>query len=80
MKIGGKPRSYIKVKDIEQTADGHDFAIPYIDNGIFKIRVTTRCQVEKAEKNNNGHLECSGCHDFEFNSVLGIDNYTEPNK
>jgi hypothetical protein len=54
MKIGGKPRSYIKVKEIEQTDDGHDFAIPYIDNGIFKIRVITHCQVIKAEKETNG--------------------------
>lgn len=37
MKLGGKRGSYIKVKEIEQTADGHDIAIPFIDNGIFKI-------------------------------------------
>ena len=79
MKIGGKPRSYIKVKEIEQTADGHDFAIPYIDNGIFKIRVITNCQIKSADQNNNGLME-GEINDFEFNNPLGIDNFTEPNR
>ena len=38
-KIGGLPNSYIKVKEIEQNSTGTNFAVVYLDDGIFKLRV-----------------------------------------
>lgn len=38
-KIGGEPDDYIKLKEVEQNENGTKFAISYMNNGNFKIRV-----------------------------------------
>ena len=37
-KFGGTDDSYIKMKDVEQNADGTKYAIAFFDNGFFKLR------------------------------------------
>lgn len=37
-RFGGTDESYIKMKDVEQNADGTKYAIAYFDNGLFKLR------------------------------------------
>ena len=37
-KVGGKPDSYIKVKEVEQNFAGNHYAIVYIDDGNFRLR------------------------------------------
>ena len=78
MIFGGKPSSYIKVKEIEQTSDASNFAIPYIDNGIFKIRVMSEKEIHHSE-HNRGEAKLQK-PDFVFNRALGINDYTEPNR
>ena len=36
---GGKPDSYIKMKDVEQNNQGDKFCAPYFNNGYFFIRM-----------------------------------------
>ena len=38
-KIGGNKGSYVKLKDVEQNFDGTLFALPYYDNGYWRIRI-----------------------------------------
>lgn len=38
-KVGGTEDAYIKMKDIEQNATGSKFALAYIDDGNYKLRV-----------------------------------------
>jgi hypothetical protein len=38
-KIGGLPNSYIRTKEVEQNATGKKYALVYIDDGNFKMRV-----------------------------------------
>lgn len=37
-KIGGKPKNYIKLKEVEQNSDGSKYAIAYLDDGKFRLR------------------------------------------
>lgn len=68
--FGGNEDSYIKVKEVEQYKDASRFAISYLDNGIFKIKVIN---IDKS----NDKIET--CVNAELNSELGINNRTEPN-
>ena len=36
---GGHEQSYIKMKDVEQNSSGSLYCAPYVDDGIFKMRV-----------------------------------------
>ena len=68
-KFGGKPTSYIKLKEVEQNSAGTYFAVTYIDDGQFKLRTfgeVTRTQEDIDE------------NELDINSVLGINNYTMP--
>ena len=38
MKIGGKPDSFIKLKEVEQNSTGKEYAIAYLDDGKFYLR------------------------------------------
>ena len=40
--IGGKTDCYIKLKDIEQRADGKKFALPFFDDGLFRLRIFSK--------------------------------------
>lgn len=41
---GGKPESYIKMKDIEQNSEGTRYCAVYYDDGVFKLRTFGRDQ------------------------------------
>ena len=67
--IGGTETSFIKLKEVEQNSKGDLYAINYVDDGNFKLRVfgkTTRTPEEIAET------------EFDINKALGIDNFTMP--
>jgi hypothetical protein len=68
-KFGGLPDSYIKLKEVEQNSAGTKFAITYIDDGIFKLRIfgETFRTLEEIEAN-----------ELNINKELGIDNFTMP--
>lgn len=68
-KVGGSDESYIKMKDIEQNASGSKFALAYIDDGNFKLRVfgkepRTQEEIDKTQLN--------------INEKIGINNFTMP--
>ena len=68
-KVGGKPDSYIKAKDVEQHPAGDQFALAYIDDGHFKLRTfgqVTRT-IEEIEE-----------EELDINKELGLDNHTMP--
>ena len=67
--VGGTPKCYIKMKDVEQNKAGTFYALSYIDDGVFKIRTfgkVNRSEDEIAESEIN------------INEVLGISNFTLP--
>lgn len=37
--VGGNPDSFIKFKEVEQNEDGSSFAIAYIDDGNWRLRI-----------------------------------------
>lgn len=68
-KIGGKPKNYIKLKEIEQNQDGSKYATVYMDDGKFRIRTfSNKTRTEKEIARN----------EFDFNKALGIDDFTMP--
>ena len=67
--VGGKPDSYIKLKEVEQNPAGNFYAIVYIDDGNFRLRTfgeqtRSRAQIEEEE--------------LDINKELKLDNYTMP--
>ena len=38
-RIGGQPDSYIRTKEVEQNETGNKYAIVFIDDGKFRLRV-----------------------------------------
>lgn len=68
-KIGGEPKNYIKIKDVEQNKDGTQYALCYIDDGVFKIRTFG--------KQNRSEEEILA-NELNINEILGINNYTIP--
>ena len=67
--VGGKPDSYIKLKEVEQSPSGNFYAFVYLDDGKFRLRTfgdKTRTQEEIEE----GELD--------INEQLDLDNYTMP--
>jgi len=74
--FGGKPDSYIKLREVEQNIAGNIFAVTYLDDGIFKLRTfgkTTRedKEIEENELNINDRLELN-------NHTMPIDNFPDP--
>ena len=53
----------LRIKDIEQNAQGTQFCLAYIDDGIFKLKVFDRSKI---------------ITEFDINSALKIDNSTWP--
>ena len=41
-KIGGKENSYIRAKEVEQNSTGVKYAIVFIDDGEFRLRVFSK--------------------------------------
>jgi hypothetical protein len=68
-KIGGKPKNYIKLKEVEQTSDGNKFAITYMDDGKFRIRTFQNKTRNESEIKRN---------EFDINKALGLDDFTMP--
>jgi len=68
--IGGQENQYIKVEKVQQNAKGDNYAITYLDDGVFKIRTFNKDQRTPEEIAQN---------EFTVNKALGIDNSTMPN-
>jgi hypothetical protein len=58
---------YIKLKEVEQNIHATKFAVCYNDDGVFKLRVFDR---------ENRNAKQIADTDFNFNDLLGIDNWT----
>ena len=68
-KVGGDVNDYIKLKEVEQNEDGTKFAIAYLNDGAFRLRVfgeVTRTPEE---------IEAD---EVDINEELGLDNSTMP--
>jgi hypothetical protein len=68
-RYGGTENSYIKMKDVEQNSTGDKYAIAYIDDGNFKLRV-----FDKEPRTEEQALE----KELDVNKALGINNHTMP--
>ena len=73
-KIGGKPKNYIKLKEIEQNSDGSKYAFAYMDDGKFRIRTFHN----KNEQNPTRADSEIKRNEFDLNKALGIDDFTMP--
>lgn len=70
-KIGGDPKSYIKLKEVEQSSDGKKYAVVYNDDGVFYLRTfyketRTDDDIKKDELN--------------INELLNLNNHTMCNQ
>ena len=67
--IGGEPDSFIKAKDVVQNSGGDQFAIVYLDDGVFKLRTfgTVSRSLEEIQK-----------EELNINEVIGINKHTIP--
>lgn len=68
-KYGNDRDSYIKLKEVEQNEAGTQFAIVYMDDGVFKIR--TFCSKQRTE-------EEIIQNEVNLNELLGLNNFTMP--
>ena len=66
-KIGGNPKDYIKLKEIEQNSSGKKYALVYFNDGVFKLRTFERKERSEQEIANN---------EFEINKLIDINNHT----
>jgi hypothetical protein len=67
--IGGQPNSFIRCKEVEQNYAGNRYALVYIDDGKFRMRVFGK--KERSEKEVQDE-------EFKINEALGINDYTMP--
>jgi hypothetical protein len=67
--IGGEPTSFIRLKEIEQNYAGNKYAMIFIDDGKFRMRV-----FGKTERT----LEEALQQELNINKILGINDYTMP--
>lgn len=68
-KLGGKQGDYIKLKEVEQNAEGTKFAIAYMNDGVFLLRCFgAKTRTEQEIQNT----------EFNINKALNLDNYTMP--
>lgn len=68
-KIGGYPESFIRTKEVEQNSSGKKYALVYIDDGKFRMRVFGKEQRSEEEIKRT---------EIDINTLLGINNYTMP--
>jgi len=73
--------TYLKMKEIEQNGEGNVFAVPYLDDGIFKMRVFS-CDVEQTQDKAKGNINRSEAliqeTELNINDALRLDNHTMP--
>ena len=72
--------SYIKMKEIEQDEAGKVFAVPYFNNGVFKIRMFEIPEFETMDiktqiKRTDAEIEK---RELNINEALGLDDHTMP--
>ena len=80
-KIGGKEEDYIKMKEVEQSADGKTYAICYNNDGRFYMRTFNQfpnlggpdAGVERSEAD----IKAS---ELDINKLVGINDYTMCNQ
>ena len=68
-KIGGLKDSYIRCKEVEQNSGGNKYAVVYVDDGKFRLRVFGKEQRDE---------ETIKSEEFDINAALGINDYTMP--
>lgn len=68
-KVGNGKTSYIKLKEVEQNAKGTKFAIAYLDDGRFRIRIFG--------ENNRNPEDIKGW-ELDVNEKLNMNNHTMP--
>lgn len=68
-RYGGTENSYIKMKDVEQNGAGTRYAIAYIDDGKFKLRV-----FDKEPRTEEEAL----AKELDVNAKLGMNDHTMP--
>ena len=67
--IGGAPDDYIRCKEVEQNYAGNKYALVYVNDGNFKLRVFGKERRQEAEIKNE---------EFDINKALGLNDYTMP--
>ena len=67
--IGGKPESFIRCKEVEQNNAGNKYAVVYIDDGKFRLRLFGK--VTRDDKTIEDE-------EFNINDAVGINDYTMP--
>ena len=67
--IGGEATSFIRLKEIEQNYAGNKYAMVFIDDGNFRLRVFGKVErpIEQALR-----------EELNINKLLGINDYTMP--
>lgn len=68
-KIGGKEESFIRCKEVEQNSAGNKYAVIYVDDGKFRLRVFGK------ETRTEETIEAE---EFNINAAIGINDYTMP--
>ena len=66
--VGGKPDSYIKLKEVDQNATGDFYAIAYYDNGRFRLRT-----FDENQRSDQNEIEAA---ELDINTLLWIDEKT----
>ena len=77
-KFGGKDEDYIKMKEVEQSSDGKNYAIIYNNDGHFFLRTFGKAPVN-GEGNERSEEEIKA-NELDINKLLGINNYTMCNQ
>lgn len=67
--IGGKDDSYIRLKEVEQNSTGKKYAIAFIDDGKFRLRVFGK---------ETRHPSVIEKEEFDINKALSINDHTMP--
>lgn len=67
--VGGRLDSYIKLKEIEQNSQGTLFCAPYIDDGMFRLRI-----FGSENRSNKG----ASAKELKISELLGLDNHCMP--
>lgn len=67
--FGGDPDDYIRLKEVEQNYTGVKYAVVYVNDGKFGLRVFTKEQRT---------AEVALAEEFDINAAIGINDYTMP--
>jgi hypothetical protein len=77
-KFGGKEDDYIKMKEVEQSSDGKNYAIVYNNDGHFYLRTFGK-KPEIGDDLERSEEEIAA-NELDINKLVGINNYTMCNQ